>query len=157
MSDRKCCRGTLNLAVLDYISRTANASWLHVIGHTRRASLVNCGLAETSPGIPLEISAEQTKSILAAGLPLLLIDVREPAEHVLAAISGAELIPMQTVPQRITYFEDREEPVICFCHHGVRSLHVAAWLRERGVDNAQSMTGGIDAWSRRIDPGVPRY
>ncbi len=55
------------------------------------------------------------------------------------------------------HFEDRDEPLILFCHHGVRSLHVAAWLRERGVENAQSMAGGIDQWSREIDPSVPRY
>jgi rhodanese-related sulfurtransferase len=44
-----------------------------------------------------------------------------------------------------------------FCHHGVRSLHVVNWLRGHGIENAQSMQGGIDAWSRRIDPTVPRY
>ena len=88
---------------------------------------------------------------------MLLIDVREPAEFTLARIEGAELIPMQTVPQRIAHFEDRDEPLIFMCHHGVRSLQVAAWLREHGVENAQSMTGGIDLWSRSIDASVPRY
>ncbi len=87
----------------------------------------------------------------------LFIDVREPSEHATARIEGAQLIPMRTIPQRLMELEDRDERLVVFCHHGVRSLQVAAWLREHGVENAQSMIGGIDAWSQRIDPAVPRY
>jgi rhodanese-related sulfurtransferase len=36
-------------------------------------------------------------------------------------------------------------------------MNVTVWLRENGFEKAQSVRGGIDAWSREIDPGVPRY
>ena len=43
------------------------------------------------------------------------------------------------------------------CHHGVRSLDAAAYLRGHGFVNAKSMSGGIDAWALQIDPSTPRY
>jgi rhodanese-related sulfurtransferase len=52
---------------------------------------------------------------------------------------------------------DSGDDVICYCHHGMRSLDVANWLRSQGVSSAKSMTGGIDRWSAEIDPKVPRY
>ncbi len=109
------------------------------------------------PDLPLEITVLETKQILDDGQNVWLVDVREPEEHAVARLEQAVLIPMGSVPRRLMEFEDRDEAVIVFCHHGVRSLQVAAWLRERGVENVQSMAGGIDAWSRQVDPGVPRY
>jgi rhodanese-related sulfurtransferase len=52
---------------------------------------------------------------------------------------------------------DPDRPIVVLCHHGQRSLSVAMWLREQGFDHAQSLAGGIDAWSRTIDPTIPRY
>ena len=86
-----------------------------------------------------------------------MIDVREPAEHAICHIEGATLIPMQTVPQHLNEWDDPAMRIVVFCHHGVRSLQVADWLRRQGVENCQSMSGGIDLWSTRIDPAVPRY
>jgi rhodanese-related sulfurtransferase len=85
--------------------------------------------------------------------------VREPGEHAIAAIASAELIPMGTIPQRLSELDGRadEAPLIVFCHAGVRSLMVVNWLRNQGVDNCVSMSGGIDQWSREIDASVPRY
>ncbi len=100
---------------------------------------------------------QEVQRLIAAPDPILLIDVREPDEFATARIEGAELIPMRTIPQRLMDLEDRPEPLVIICHHGVRSLQVAAWLREHGVGTAQSMLGGIEAWSRQIDPAVPRY
>lgn len=110
-------------------------------------------------GCQSEISVEEVHQRVAHGEAVALIDVREPEEHVIAGLPGAELIPMGTVPQRLPHLEGLSDlkPLIVFCHHGVRSLHVVNWLRGRGIENAQSMQGGIDAWSRRIDPTVPRY
>jgi rhodanese-related sulfurtransferase len=109
--------------------------------------------------LPLEVSASDVKKRLDAGESLHLIDCREPAEHATASIAGAELIPMNTTPQRLQHIEDLadEKPVIVFCHHGMRSLMVVNWLREKGVANCASMSGGIDRWSMEIDPSVPRY
>jgi rhodanese-related sulfurtransferase len=66
------------------------------------------------------------------------------------------LIPMRTIPANLQAL-DSDEDVICYCHHGQRSLDVAAWLRAQGVENAQSLAGGIDRWSIEIDPAIPRY
>lgn len=108
---------------------------------------------------PLETTPREVKRRLDAGESLHLIDVREPFEHVQASIAGAELIPMRTVPARLQHIDAiaDEKPVIVFCHHGMRSLQTVNWLREQGVSNCQSMSGGIDQWSLEIDPAVRRY
>ena len=87
----------------------------------------------------------------------VLIDVREPWEHEAARIDGTTLMPMGDVPSRAFQELDPEAHIVAICHHGVRSLNVAVWLRNQGFENAQSLRGGIDAWSAEIDPTVPRY
>ena len=65
---------------------------------------------------------------------------------------------MSEIESRLSELEPyRERHVIVYCHHGMRSLHVSHWLRRQGFTRAQSMAGGIDAWSQEIDPGVSRY
>ena len=109
--------------------------------------------------LPLETSAIEVKRRLDAGERMFLIDVREPGEFQLARITGAELIPMRTVPSALQELEAKadEGTLVVYCHHGVRSLQVANWLREQGVAPCQSMLGGIDQWSLTVDPSVPRY
>lgn len=104
----------------------------------------------------LQITPKEVKERLDRGEKLLLVDVREPHEHALCQIDGAVLIPMGTIPANLQKL-DVDEEVICFCHHGMRSLDVANWLCRKGVSGAKSMAGGIDRWSREIDPSVPRY
>ena len=87
----------------------------------------------------------------------LLLDVREPWEYQTASISGGLLMPMGEVASRAHTELDPDAPVVVMCHHGARSLNVAMWLRDQGFTHAQSLAGGIDAWSRSIDPGIPRY
>ena len=107
--------------------------------------------------LPLEVSVTHVKTLVDHGAAIRLIDVREPDEYALTRIEGSELIPMGTIPANLQSLDDSEIGLIVICHHGVRSLQVAAWLRSHGVENAQSMEGGIDAWSRTVDPTVPRY
>ena len=111
------------------------------------------------PELPIETTPAEVKRRLDAGEKLALIDVREPEEHRAARIDGATLIPMRTVPANLQTIEglSDESDVIVFCHHGIRSLQVAEWLRRQGVENCQSMAGGIDRWSCEIEPSVPRY
>ena len=104
----------------------------------------------------LEISPREVKERLERGEKLLLVDVREPWEYAQCRIEGAKSIPMGTVPANLQQL-DGDEEVICYCHHGMRSLDVANWLRSQGVQSAKSMAGGIDRWSTEIDPAVPRY
>lgn len=93
------------------------------------------------------------------GHALHLVDVREDVEFRMARIEGAELIPMNTIPDRLQYLDGlAEEKLLVFhCHHGMRSLNVVNWLRKQGVENCLSMAGGIDLWSTQVDPTVPRY
>ena len=89
---------------------------------------------------------------------LLLLDCREPDEYAIARIEGARLIPMQEIPLRLGELEPwREKSLVVHCHHGVRSLRVVEFLRGKGFATAQSLAGGIDAWSLEADATVPRY
>jgi rhodanese-related sulfurtransferase len=90
------------------------------------------------------------------GAPLLL-DVREPWEFETAALPDSLLMPMGEVTSRANLELDPDQHIVVLCHHGARSLSVTMWLRQQGFDNAQSLAGGIDAWSRTIDPNIPRY
>jgi rhodanese-related sulfurtransferase len=109
--------------------------------------------------LPMEIPVQDVKQKLDAGEKLFLIDVREPGEFEVTRIAGSELIPMRTVPASLEKLKVQaaEAPLVVFCHHGMRSLNVVQYLRSQGVANCQSLSGGIDAWSREIDPSVPRY
>lgn len=104
----------------------------------------------------LQISVQDVKARLAEGKNLLLVDVREPWEFALCKLPGAKLIPLGSLPANVNALMDAEE-VICYCHHGMRSLDAAAWLRQQGVESAKSMAGGIERWAAEIDPSVPRY
>jgi rhodanese-related sulfurtransferase len=105
-----------------------------------------------------EITTQQLSDMLAAkGSGLVVLDVREPWEYQAARIQGSTLMPMGDVPSRAFQELDPEARIITVCHHGVRSMNVAVWLRNQGFENAQSLRGGIDAWSAEIDPTVPRY
>lgn len=64
---------------------------------------------------------------------------------------------MNETPERIGDYRSGEGLCVVYCHHGVRSLNVAAWLRQQGLDNVRSLAGGIDGWSLLIDPSLPRY
>ena len=107
----------------------------------------------------MEISVQEVKRRLDSGEKLALIDVREPFEFAAARLESAELIPMNTVPERLDDLRAKAAgaPLVVLCHHGVRSLNVVAWLRRQGVENCWSMAGGIDLWSLAVDPSVPRY
>jgi rhodanese-related sulfurtransferase len=109
--------------------------------------------------LPLETTPAEVKRRLDAGDKLALIDVREPEEYQAARIESARLIPMRTVPASLPEIEALadEADIVVFCHHGVRSIQVADWLRRQGVENCQSMSGGIDRWSCEIERSVPRY
>ena len=109
--------------------------------------------------MPLEITPSAARQKLAENPDSILLDVREPQEFALAHIEGSLLIPMQSVPAELQNLEALADSgdLLVLCHHGVRSLQVAAWLQARGIENAVSISGGIDRWSVEIDPSVPRY
>lgn len=86
-----------------------------------------------------------------------IIDVREPWEFAATRIEGSIPMPMGDVPARAHQELDPDERLVLVCHHGVRSMNVAVWLRNQGFEQAQSLRGGIDAWSLEVDPSVSRY
>ena len=106
---------------------------------------------------PIEIDPTEVKRRLDAGEKIRMVDVREPFEHQQAHIPGAELIPMRSVPQSLESLRAGTAQLVLFCHHGMRSLQVAQWLRRQGLEDSVSMAGGIDGWSLVVDPTVPRY
>jgi adenylyltransferase/sulfurtransferase len=127
----------------------------------------------TVPHAIEEITVEQLATWLGEGRPLVILDVREPWEHELAALPNSTLVPLGELPDSdlglglgldpaetpASGDADEAAPaLVAYCHHGVRSLHAVAILRDRGSRRPMySLSGGIDAWSRRIDPSVPRY
>lgn len=104
-----------------------------------------------------EISAEAYQKLRSSPQPPLLLDVREPIEFSMAQIDGSVLMPMGDVPSRAHQELDPDQPIVVLCHHGARSLSVTMWLRDQGFEHVQSLAGGIDRWSKFIDPTVPRY
>lgn len=86
----------------------------------------------------------------------VLLDVREPWEVETAHIAGSVSIPMHEIPARSEELDD-EAQIVCVCHHGARSANVAMFLESRGFTQVFNLQGGIDAWSRQVDPKVPTY
>jgi rhodanese-related sulfurtransferase len=109
--------------------------------------------------LALEISPADAKVRLNSSNKTILIDVREPQECALARLGTAEYIPMSLIPAALQHLEGLAEgaDLLVLCHHGVRSLQVVVWLREHGLENCYSVAGGIDRWSRELDPAIPTY
>lgn len=110
-----------------------------------------------------ELEVDGLRLWFATGGACALLDVREPEERAVARIDCPEGVVDAHVPMgMINDAEDRlretasRSPMVVYCHHGVRSLHVVRWLASRGIE-AVSLRGGIDAWSIAVDPTVPRY
>jgi rhodanese-related sulfurtransferase len=93
------------------------------------------------------------------GEPVVL-DVREPHELQMASVraDGFTLltIPMGVIPPRLNEL-DPHQPIACLCHHGARSMQVAAFLQSRGFEHVANIAGGIHAWSDELDSSVARY
>jgi rhodanese-related sulfurtransferase len=104
----------------------------------------------------VETTVEALHALLSAGAEVQLVDVRDDWELGIAALPSALHIPLPQLPASLEAL-DPARPVVLLCHHGMRSLQAAFWLRQQGYDDATSVAGGIDAWSRRIDPSVPTY
>ncbi|HVJ23604.1 MAG TPA: rhodanese-like domain-containing protein [Burkholderiales bacterium] len=86
----------------------------------------------------------------------VLVDVREPWEWQTARIEGAQHIPMREIPARAGEL-DKGRDVVAICHHGGRSQQVAMFLEKNGFAKIHNLQGGVDAWSRTVDPTVPTY
>jgi rhodanese-related sulfurtransferase len=105
-----------------------------------------------------QLTAAELAALLnaAEGEKPAILDVREPWEWQLARIEGSVHLPMRDVPARLDEI-DKTHPTVVICHHGMRSLQVVAFLQQQGFANLHNLAGGIDAWSREVDQGVPLY
>jgi len=104
---------------------------------------------------PTEMANQMADAKPDAPAPLLL-DVREAWEVQICAIPQAVHMPMSEIIARVGEL-DPAMPIVCICHHGSRSAHVGQWLETQGFSQVSNLTGGIDAWSRDVDPTIARY
>jgi rhodanese-related sulfurtransferase len=86
----------------------------------------------------------------------VLLDVRENWEFEKCHIDGSVQIPMNTIPARIDDLDENAE-IVCICHHGARSLQVAAFLERNGFGQTVNLTGGIHAWALQVDGTMEKY
>src|SRR5262245_60703642 len=103
------------------------------------------------------ITVEELKARHDAGDNLRIIDVREASENRVARIEGAELKPLGQIGQWAQELKDEGEEIVLHCHHGMRSDRACQYLAGQGFTNVKNLIGGIDEWSVKIDPSVPRY
>lgn len=110
-----------------------------------------------SAELPLQISVTAAAARLSdSAEPPFLLDVREHDEFAFCHLPNARLIPLQQLPDCADSLP-RDRDLIVYCHHGGRSLRAVRFLRQKGFSRAQNLEGGINAWSLRVDPTVPRY
>ena len=106
---------------------------------------------------PLDLSPADLHRRLLAGDDLQLIDVREEMEFEYCHLPGSRLIPLDELPRRAAEIRT-EGPVVMICHHGVRSAHATAYLRQHlGRPNVLNLRGGVDAWAAQVDADFPTY
>ena len=103
----------------------------------------------------IEITPREVAELLKQG-KIKLLDVRTPQEYQIAAVAGSLLVD-QELAQEIVSSWPKDEAIVTMCHHGVRSLDAAAYLRGHGFTNTRSMSGGIEAWALQVDSSTPRY
>lgn len=104
-----------------------------------------------------DLTPEALRTAQLTGENITLIDVREPDEFAYCHLPGSRLIPLGELAARAAEVPP-DRPVVLVCHHGVRSAQALAYLAQRhGHENLRNLRGGIDAWSRRVDPSVPVY
>lgn len=112
---------------------------------------INCGYNQAELK-KIEITPSEVKAKLDKKEDFLFIDVRTPEEVKIVSIDGTQNIQLSSLP----FSSLQKKEIIIHCHHGVRSLHAANFLAQKGY-NAKSMKGGIDAWSLDIDSSIKRY
>lgn len=111
-----------------------------------------------------EISVKQVDAKRQNGDPFVWLDVREREEIDRVSIKDERirLSPLSELADRQlaalpSEAQDQQTEIIVFCHHGMRSAQVTAWLRQQGWQKVMSMTGGVAAWAQEVDPAIGIY
>jgi len=114
----------------------------------------------SSSSIP-EISVEELAHRLAEPTePVQLLDVREPEEVAIAGLAAFENLPLSEFPTWSSQIKNHLQPeveTIVMCHHGIRSAQMCQWLLHQGFTDVKNVSGGIDAYSLKVDSLIPRY
>ena len=105
----------------------------------------------------MNITPTELKARLDRGEKFRLIDVREADEWAITRLPQAELIPLSQFQQRAATELSPDEPLILYCHHGMRSGRAQGYLKAQGYANVLNLTGGIDAWAVQVEPMMKRY
>jgi len=103
-----------------------------------------------------DIDPVEVKSKIDRGDRFVLIDVREPHEYQICHIPQAKLIPLGDLPKRVNELDSADE-IVAHCKSGMRSAKAVDFLKQAGFKKVRNMTGGILAWSDKVDPSVPKY
>ena len=104
-----------------------------------------------------EITATELKRRMDAGDDVQIIDVRQPDEYAFAKITGAKLIPLGEIAQRMDEI-DADKEVVLQCKAGGRSAQAIDILTRAGFKGKMSnLKGGITAWSNEVDSSVLKY
>lgn len=120
-----------------------------------------CGIRPPVAAAPANVNTGvidpvEVKEKLDRGDEFVLIDVREPHEYQICNIPGAKLIPLGQLPKRLDEL-DKSADIVAHCKSGARSQKAVDLLKQKGFKNVRNMTGGILAWSDKVDPSVPKY
>jgi adenylyltransferase/sulfurtransferase len=110
----------------------------------------------TGAELDFDVDATELKRWLDEGRDFQLIDVRSPQEYAICNIAGARLVPLQDLADELESLDPAVHYVV-HCHSGARSTRAVQVMRQQGFARSQNLAGGIDAWSRKVDPSVPRY
>ena len=103
----------------------------------------------------LEYTVQEVNELLNSDQPPVLLDAREQQEWDYVHLEGARLLTQEVVDEMASW--PPETHIVCYCHHGVRSLNAVRYLQQQGFTNIRSMKGGINDWSQQIDPNLPQY
>ncbi len=112
--------------------------------------------APVAAGGANEITVEELKKRIDRREPVYILDVRNPEEYQICKIAGSTLIPLPSLPQRLSEL-DRDKEMVVHCKSGMRSQKAIQFLREQGFKKLIDLKGGILAWADRIDPTMPKY
>jgi rhodanese-related sulfurtransferase len=119
-----------------------------------------CGVMPAAPAEEkarsLTIDVLELSQRLRAGMPMQLIDVREPSEAKIASIEQSELIPLGRLEHSLDQIR-ADVPVVVYCHHGPRAEYAVTLLRNHGFRNVELLEGGVDAFARLVDTSLVRY
>jgi monothiol glutaredoxin len=161
---------SLGLAPREAHDMVAESNGLAVcmdVGTAERANGVTIDLVESAtgtafkidnpnaPGAVHQITAAEVKRLRDSGAAFEFLDVRTPEEREIASIEGTRLLDQATAAEIEKLPKDTM--LVLHCHHGGRSQAAAEHFKSRGFTNVHNMVGGIDAWSKDVDPSVPRY